>query len=160
MTFEDRFSQPRDGHPLVALQLGSGISWCLRCGALCLDERPGIRDTAHWEAPGQAGRSHATKAAPPCLPSTSPGAPNVEGDVHLMLQALTHGWHCDPILLEVKERTEAWRWWREGLLGGEAWSIVGAWDDGPVIDETLRRVLLTHGARTLPFRHLAPQPRR
>jgi hypothetical protein len=145
MTFEDRFSQPRDGHALVPLEREAGVSWCLRCGALWFDQRPDLRAASHWEAPGQAGRSHATATAPPCLPSTSPGAANVVGDANLMLRALTHGWRCDPVLLEVKERTEAWRWSREGLLGGEAWSVVGAWEDGPVVDDTVRRVLLTAG---------------
>jgi hypothetical protein len=60
-----------------------------------------------------------------------------------MLRALTHGWRCEPVLLEVKERTEAWRWAREGLLGGEALSVAGAWEDGPVVDNTVRRLLLT-----------------
>ena len=53
----------------------------------------------------------------------------------------------EPLLLEVKDRTEAWRWSREGLLGGEAWSVIGAWEDGPVVDETVRRVLLTASDR-------------
>jgi hypothetical protein len=143
MTFQDRFSQPRDGHELVSLARENGVSWCLRCGALCFDPRARVRDTLRWEAPGQTGRSHLSATAPTCLPSTSAGAPNLAGDANLMLRALTHGWRCAPVLLEVKDRTEAWRWSREGLLGGEAWSVIGAWEDGPVVDETVRRVLLT-----------------
>lgn len=147
MTFQDRFSQPRDGHELVSLARENGVSWCLRCGSLCFDPRAGVREALRWEAPGQAGRSHLSETAPACLPSTSPGAPNLAGDANLMLRALTHGWRCAPVLLEVKDRTEAWRWSREGLLGGEAWSVIGAWEDGPVVDETVRRVLLTASDR-------------
>jgi hypothetical protein len=150
MTFQDRFSQPRDGHELVSLEREGGVSWCLRCGALWFDVRRGLRETACWEAPGQAGRSHSTETAPPCLPSTAAGVTNVAGDARLMLHALTHGWRAEPILLEVKERTEAWRWAREGLLGGEAWSVIGAWDDGPVVDDVVRRVLLIAGDRSTP----------
>jgi hypothetical protein len=150
MTFQDRFSQPREGHELISLERESGISWCLRCGALWLEARPGLRDVSCWEAPGQAGRSHSTANAPPCLPSTEAGAESAAGDQHLMLHALTHGWRCEPFLLQVKERTEAWRWAREGLLGGEAWSVVGAWNDGPVVDDTVRRVLLTASDKKTP----------
>jgi hypothetical protein len=60
-----------------------------------------------------------------------------------MLSALTHGWRCEPVLMPTRETVEAWRWSREGLLGGEAWSVVGAWADGPVINETVRRMILT-----------------
>jgi len=150
MTFQDRFSQPCEGHELICLEREIGVSWCLRCGALHFDAREGLRDTSCWEAPGQAGRSRSTKLAPPCLPSTDVGAVNVAGDANLMLHALTHGWRCEPVLLQLKERTEAWRWARDGLLGGEAWSVVGAWDDGPIVDDTVRRRLLTASDRGSP----------
>ncbi len=150
MTFQDRFSQPREGHEVVALERESGIFWCLRCGALWFEVRPGLRDSPRWEAPGTAGRSHASKTAPPCLPSTDAGAGNAAGDARLMLRALTHGWRCTPVLLETKERIEAWRWAREGLLGGEAFSVAGAWEDGPVVDDTVRDVLLVTTDQIVP----------
>jgi hypothetical protein len=145
MTFEDRFSMPRDGHELVAISHGEGTFWCLRCGALWLDARPRIRTKPSWEAPARAGRSHSSEAAPPCFASTDEGAGNAAGDARLMLRALTHGWRCEPVLLATQQRAEAWRWSHEGPLGGEAWSVMGAWGDGPVVDETLRRVLLVTG---------------
>jgi hypothetical protein len=139
--FHNRLSQPRDGHELIALEAERGIYWCLRCGALWLDARPDLRATPCWEAPGQAGCSRSTKAAPPCL-WTSDDCVDVARDRRLMLHALTHGWRCTPVLLHREQRTEAWRWAREGPLGGEAWSVAGAWNDGPVIDDTVRRSLL------------------
>jgi len=150
MTFEDRFSQPRDGHELVSLDRTTGISWCLRCGTLWFDVRSGLRQAASWEAPGQAGRSHSSAVAPPCLLSTDAGAGNVSGDARLMLRALTHGWRCEPVLLHVKERTEAWRWTHDGPLGGEALSVVGAWEDGPVVNDKVRQALLTTTEGTVP----------
>jgi hypothetical protein len=147
MTFHDRFSRPYEGHQLVDLARDVGASWCLRCGALWFDVRPGLRDRAYWEAPGQAGRSHSTETAPPCLPSTEAGAHNPAGDARLMLRALTHGWRCEPVLLEVTERTEAWRWSHQGPLGGEAWSVIGAWEDGPVVNDVVRTLLLTTSER-------------
>ncbi len=150
MTFQDRFSQPREGHELVALERESGVSWCLRCGALCFDPRPGVRDKTLREAPGQAGRSLSTEAAPPCLLSTDAGAHNVAGDARLMLRALTHGWRCEPVLMHTKDRAQAWRWTREGPLGGDAWSVRGAWDDGPAVDDTVRELLLTTSETVVP----------
>jgi hypothetical protein len=146
MAFEDRFSQPKDGHELVAVALEGATFWCLRCGALWLDARPGVRAKACWEAPAQAGRSHSTEVAPPCLPNESAGSATAAGDARLMLRALTHGWRCEAVLLPSHERIEAWRWSREGPLGGEAWSVAGAWEDGPVVNEAVRRELLI-GAR-------------
>jgi len=142
MAFEDRFSQPREGHELVAIARETGTFWCLRCGALCLDARPGVRDKSSWEAPAQAGRSQSAETAPPCRPSTDVGAGGPTSDARLMLRALTHGWRCEPVLLASHDRAEAWRWSREGPLGGEAWSVVGAWEDGPVIDDQVRHALL------------------
>jgi hypothetical protein len=142
MAFHDRFSQPRDGHELIGISHDHGTFWCLRCGALWLDARAGHRATPTWETPGQAGSSHTTTTAPPCRPSTDAGAGNEEGDSRLMLRALTHGWRCEPVLLAVSKRTEAWRWSWDGPLGGEAWSVAGAWEDGPVIDATVRERLL------------------
>jgi hypothetical protein len=143
MTFQDRFSQPRDGHQLVTLEREAGVHWCLRCGSLWLEARPGLRDVSRWEKPGQAGHSLESVAAPPCVAATDAGAGNVAGDGRLMLHALTHGFRCEPVLLQVKVRTEAWRWWHDGLFGEQAWSVAGAWEDGPVVDDTVRRVLLT-----------------
>ena len=143
MTFQDRYSQSRDGHELVSLERDSGEFWCLRCGVLWLDARKGLRDAPRWEAPGQVGRSRSTEAAPACLASVDAGAGNAAGDARLMLRALTHGWRCAPVLLHTEARTEAWRWTREGPLGGEAWSVAGPWDDGPRVDAPLRRMLLT-----------------
>jgi len=143
MTFQDLFSQPRDGHELITLDLERGVSWCLRCGALCLDARPRLRDRTSWEAPTPAGRSRETEAAPACIPAADAGAVNFEGDARLMLHALTHGWRCEPVLLHGNPRTEAWRWSHEGPLGGEAWSVHGAWAEGPIVDDTVRRLLLT-----------------
>jgi hypothetical protein len=145
MAFQDRFSQPREGHELVAIALEGATFWCLRCGALWLDARPGVRDRACWEAPTQTGQSHSTEAAPPCLPSHDAGSGTPEGDARLMLRALTHGWRCEPVLLASQSRTEAWRWSHDGPLGGEAWSVAGRWEDGPVVDETIRRQLLISG---------------
>jgi hypothetical protein len=148
MAFQDLYSQPRDGHELVCLDREGGYSWCLRCGALLLDTRPGLRARASWESPSQTGRSRSSEAPPPCLPPETAGSANLAGDARLMLHALTHGWRCEPVLLPAKTRIEAWRWSREGMLGGSAWSVVGAWDDGPVVDETVRRELLvaSHGS--------------
>ena len=86
--------------------------------------------------------SRATEVAPQCAPSTGFGAGNPVGDTRLMLNALTHGWSCEPVVLSVNGRTEAWRWAHDGLLGGEAWSVVGAWGGGPIVDEVVRIVLL------------------
>jgi len=147
MAFQDLYSQPRDGHELVCLDREGGYSWCIRCGALWLDARPGLRAVASWAAPGQAGRSRTTDTAPPCHRSETPGSVNLAGDQRLMLRALTHGWRCEPVLLPAKTRTEAWRWSREGMLGGAAWSVAGAWEDGPVVDETVRRELLVASDR-------------
>jgi hypothetical protein len=144
MTYEDRFSQPLDGHELVAIARHDGVYWCLRCGALHLEKRPGVREQSVWEAPAQAGRSHASKAAPACLPSTAADAHNPAGDARLMLRALTHGWRCEPVLLSTRERTEAWRWSCDGPLGGEAWSVPGDWEDGPLVDDQVRSRLLLH----------------
>ena len=150
MTFHDRFSRPFEGHQLVDLAREAGVSWCLRCGVLWLDARAGVRDRPHWEAPGQEGRSHSTEAPPPCRPSTDAGAYNLAGDARLMLRALTHGWRCEPVLLQVAERIEAWRWSHEGPLGGEAWSVAGAWEDGPVVNDTVRTLLLTTSDQRIP----------
>ena len=142
MTFDERFGNPRDGHELTTLDDAGGVAWCIRCGALRLEARHGVRP-ASWEAPSQSGRSLSTVHAPACLPSTGMGAGNESGDMRLMLHALTHGWSCKPILLAEGRHAEAWRWSRQGALGGETWAVPGAWRDGPVMSDEVRRLLLT-----------------
>ena len=129
---------PRDGHELTDVGGPNNVWWCIRCGALWFDSGRG-----HWEAPGQAGRSQASVDAPPCLPSTDAGVASLAGDAHLMLFALTHGWRCEPIQLPDSQNTEAWRWSHDGPLGGESWSVPGAWAAGPIVDADVRRLLLT-----------------
>jgi hypothetical protein len=46
-------------------------------------------------------------------------------------------------MLSEPTSAEAWRWTHDGLLGGEAWSVPGAWADGPVVDDAVRSLLLT-----------------
>ncbi len=139
MTFDSTLATPRDGHELTCVSLHDHVYWCLRCGALWLGSQRGAR----WEAPGQAGRSHASDAAPPCLISTDEGAANPSADARLMLLALTRGWRCDRVHLKDAHGVEGWRWSHDGPLGGEAWSVVGAWADGPLLNEPIRRLLLT-----------------
>lgn len=146
MTFEDRFTEPREGHELTCVDATSGVYWCLRCGALWLEARRGVR-ASRWEAPSQSGRSRAFDEPPPCLPSAEAGADNLAADARLMLHALTHGWRCEPILLARPDHAEAWRWSHDGLLRAEVWSVPGAWADGPVVDAAVRRLLLTAADR-------------
>jgi hypothetical protein len=138
MTFTEAGALPTHGHELANIGGPQEAWWCLRCGALRLEENGG-----RWEAPGQAGRSITSIDAPPCLASTDAGATNPSADAHLMLRALTHGWRCDPIRLATWQDGEGWRWSRAGLLGGESWSVRGDWADGPAIDATLRKLLTT-----------------
>ncbi len=141
MPFDERYAVARAGHELTPVDSGKHTFWCLRCGVLWIDSDPQFGP--RWEIPSQAGRSLPSGAPPPCLPSTTLGARRAEGHAALMLHALTHGWRCQPVLLPERANAEAWRWWREGLLGKEAWSVVGAWRDGPAIDEEVRRHLMT-----------------
>jgi hypothetical protein len=138
MPFNENAALPRDGHELTSIGGSAGIWWCIRCGALSFDE-----DRGHWEAPGQSGRSHSSVDAPPCVISTDAGAANPAGDAQLMLRALTHGWHCEPVRLASLHDGEAWHWSRSGPLGGESWSVPGEWEAGPTIDVALRRLLMT-----------------
>lgn len=149
MTFDALYGQPRDGHVLTQLSVDDGVSWCIRCGAVLLEARPGVREE-HWEAPCQGGRTRSSVEAPQCLAVEEAGAANVAGDMRLMLHALTHGWRCEPVTLPRRDQAEAWRWSREGLLGGEAWCVIGAWADGPVVDDEVRRALSMSSARTTP----------
>jgi hypothetical protein len=73
---------------------------------------------------------------------TYEGAANPTGDARLMLHALTRGWRCERAHLYDTQNVEAWRWSHEGPLGGEAWSVAGAWSDGPVVDGPVRQLLL------------------
>lgn len=139
MTFDERFALPRNGHELVPVAPAGGSFWCLRCGALFL-EREG---TGTWEAPSQSGRSRATVEAPQCLPANDTGLGNAQSDARLMLRALTHGWRCEPVSLPDPQGTQAWRWSHQGPLGGTAISVRGPWSEGPVIDHSVRHLLLT-----------------
>jgi hypothetical protein len=141
MPFDERYARARAGHELTPVDSAKHTFWCLRCGVLWIERDAG--GGARWEIPAQSGRSLATTSAPPCLPSTSVGALHPAGHAALMLHALTHGWRCQPVLLPERGSAEAWRWWREGFFGKEAWSVVGAWRDGPVIDDEVRRQLMT-----------------
>jgi hypothetical protein len=135
------FAIPFEGHELTSVDADGRRFWCIRCGAVrVLAPAIGHRDT--WLLPSQSGRAVASMTAPTCLPPADKSAENPAGDTRLMLHALTHGWKCDPILLPRPERTEAWRWSREELLRLYAYSVRGAWKDGPILDGTIRKQLL------------------
>ncbi len=58
-----------------------------------------------------------------------------------MLHALTHGWRCEPVLLDHETR-EAWCWHYEALIKPFGYSVRGRWRDGPTIDSTVRQKML------------------
>ena len=60
-----------------------------------------------------------------------------------MLLALTHGWRCERVMLPDAHNTQAWRWSHDGPLGGETWAVPGYWDEGPVVSDALRKLMLT-----------------
>jgi hypothetical protein len=140
-TLSASFAIPLAGHELTSVDADGRRFWCIRCGVVRVASPAiGRRDT--WLLPSQSGRAVATLSAPTCLPPSDKSAENPAGDARLMLHALTHGWRCDPILLPRQQRTEAWRWSREELLRMYAYSVRGAWKDGPILDDTIRKQLL------------------
>lgn len=143
MPFDDRFTIPREGHELTCVDSAGVVHWCIRCGALWLDRKvEGAPPAACvWETSTQHGRSRETKEAPPCLPSTGAGEANQAADQRLMLRALTSDWSCTRVLLA--SGAEGWHWSRPTPLGKEAYAVPGRWIDGPCLDATARRMLLT-----------------
>lgn len=141
MPFDDRFTNPRDGHELASVDTGGVVYWCLRCGVLWLDRQGATGQTNVWEIPDQSGRSKETVDAPPCRPSAAPGEDNLSADGRLMLIALTRGWSCERVVLATG--SEGWRWSRLTPVGIESASVEGPWRDGPALDSATRRMLAT-----------------
>jgi hypothetical protein len=143
MPFDDRFTIPRDGHELTCIDAAGVVHWCVRCGALWLDRKAldAPPSACVWESCSSHGRSVETTEAPPCRRSTAAGEDNLAADHRLMLRALTSDWICTRVLLA--NGVEGWHWSRPTALGKEAYAVPGRWIDGPCLDATARKMLLT-----------------
>lgn len=53
--------------------------------------------------------------------------------------ALAHGWSADQRSFYDGEGVEGWHW---ESPSGEEFEVLGAWEDGPAIDENLRSAML------------------
>lgn len=143
MPFDDRDTIACEGHGLTCVDAAGVADWCIRCGALWLDRKAaGAPASAGvWELADQRGRTRQTAEAPRCRSSTAAGDDNRGADQRLMLRALTNGWHCERVLLA--DGAEGWCWSRPSPFHRETYPVPGRWIDGPVLDHSARRMLLT-----------------
>jgi hypothetical protein len=143
MPFDDRYTIPRERHALTCVDSAGVVHWCIRCGVLWLDLNAagGRPQRCVWQSADQRGRTRETPEAPPCRRSTAAGEDSPVADQRLMLRALTSGWKCERILLASAE--EGWLWSRPAPFQRESYAVPGRWLDGPVLDASTRRMLLT-----------------